>query len=232
MKLNIIPFVFARGNSKGIKNKNLLKFKNTTLLGNAILQAKKIKYSKRIFVSTDSVKIKKEALKYKAEVPFIRPKHLSTDTSPEIYAWRHAVDFLNNKLDIFPDYIVSVPTTSPLRRTSDINKCLSLAIKNKLDIVFAITSSHKNPYFNMLIKKKGKLKIAIKKNKKISRRQDAPKSFDLTTICYVFKPNYIKSNFNLFSGKVGYVHIPKQRAIDIDDKWDYRIAISLNKYYV
>jgi len=232
MRLNIVTFIFARGNSKGIKNKNLLKFNNTTLLGNAILQARKIKYAKKIFVSTDSIKIKKEALKYKAEVPFIRPKHLSTDTSPEIYAWRHAVDFLNNKLDIFPDYIVSVPTTSPLRRASDINKCLSLAIKNKLDIVFAITSSHKNPYFNMLIEKKGKLKIAIKKNKKISRRQDAPKSFDLTTICYVFKPNYIKSNFNLFSGKVGYVLIPKQRAIDIDDKWDYRIAISLNKYYV
>lgn len=232
MKLNIIPFIFARGNSKGIKNKNLLKFNNTTLLGNAILQARKIKFAKKIFVSTDSIRIKKEALKYKAQVPFIRPKNLATDASPEIYAWRHAIDFLNNKLDIFPDYIVSVPTTSPLRRISDINKCLILAIKNKLDMVFAITNSHKNPHFNMLIKKKGKLQIAIKKNKKISRRQDAPKSFDLTTVCYVFKPNYIKSNLNLFSGKVGYVNVPKQRAIDIDDIWDYRIATSLNKYYV
>jgi len=232
MKLNIVPFIFARGNSKGIKNKNLLRFNNITLLGNAILQAKKIKFAKKIFVSTDSIKIKTEALKYKAQVPFIRPKHLSTDTSPEVYAWRHAVNYLNKKLDIFPDYIVSVPTTSPLRRISDINKCLSLAIKNKLDIVFAITNSHKNPHFNMLIEKKGKLQIAIKKNKKITRRQDAPKSFDLTTVCYVFKPNYIKNNFNLFSGKVGYVHIPKHRAVDIDDIWDYRIAISLNKYYV
>jgi len=232
MKLNIVPVIFARGNSKGIKNKNLLKFNNTTLLGNAILQARKIKYAKKIFISTDSIKIKKEALKYKALVPFIRPKHLSTDTSPEIYAWRHAVNFLNNKLDIFPDYVVSVPTTSPLRRISDINKCLTLAIENELDMVFAITSSHRNPYFNMLIEKKGKLQIAIKKNKTISRRQDAPKSFDLTTVCYVFKPNYIKSNSNLFSGKVGYVHVPKHRAIDIDDKWDYRMAISLNKYYV
>ena len=128
--------------------------------------------------------------------------------------------------------MVSVPTTAPLRRISDINKCLSLAIKIKLDMVFAITNSSKNPYFNMLIKKKGKLQIVLKKNKKISRRQDAPKSFDLTTVCYVFKPNYIKSNFNLFSGKVGYVHVPKQRALDIDDIWDYRTAISLNKYYV
>ena len=232
MKLNIIPFIFARGDSKGIKNKNLLKFNKTTLLGNAILQAKKINYVKQIFVSTDSIKISKEALKYKAQVPFIRPKHLSRDTSPEIYAWRHAVDFLHNKLDIFPDYIVSVPTTSPLRRISDINKCLSLAIKDKLDMVFAITNSHKNPYFNMLIEKKGKLQIVLKKNKKISRRQDAPKSFDLTTVCYVFKPNYIKNNSNLFSGKVGYVYVPKPRALDIDDKWDYRIATSLNKYYV
>ena len=156
---------------------------------------------------------------------------MSTDSSPEIYAWRHAVNFLNKKLNIFPDYIVSVPTTSPLRAVSDINKCVSLAIRDKLDIVFAITNSNKNPYFNMLTKKRGKLQIAIKKNKKISRRQDAPKSFDLTTVCYVFKPDYIKSNLNLFSGKVGYVHVPKQRAVDIDDKWDYRIAISLNKYY-
>ncbi len=231
MKLNIVPFIFARGNSKGIKNKNLLRFNNTTLLGNAILQARKIKYAKQIFVSTDSIKIKNEALKYKAIVPFIRPKHLSTDTSPEIHAWRHAVDFLNNKLDIIPDYIVSVPTTSPLRRISDINKCLSLAIKDELDIVFAITNSDKNPYFNMLVEKKGKLQIAIKRNKKISRRQDAPKSYDLTTVCYVFKPNYIKRNLNLFSGKVGYVYVPKPRAVDIDDKFDYKIAISLNKYY-
>ena len=232
MKLNIVPFIFARGNSKGIKNKNLLKFNNTTLLGNAILQAKKIKFAKKIFVSTDNAKIKREALKHNADVPFNRPKHLSTDTSPEIHAWRHAVDYLNNKLNVFPDYIVSVPTTSPLRKISDINKCVSLAIKNKLDMVFAITNSSKSPYFNMLIKKRGKLNIAIKKNKKILRRQDAPKSFDLTTVCYVFKPNYIKNNLNLFSGKVGYVYVPKQRAIDIDDKWDYRIAISLNKYYV
>jgi N-acylneuraminate cytidylyltransferase len=231
MKLNIVPFIFARGNSKGIKNKNLLRFNNTTLLGNAILQARKIKYAKQIFVSTDSIKIKNEALKYKAKVPFIRPKHLSTDTSPEIYAWRHAVDFLNNKLDIIPDYIVSVPTTSPLRRISDINKCLSLAIKNQLDMVFAITNSHKNPYFNMLIEDKQKLRIAIKKNKIISRRQDAPKSFDLTGVCFVFKPDYIKNNFNLHSGKVGYVHVPRQRTVDIDDIWDYRIAISLNKFY-
>ena len=40
--MNIVSFIFARGNSSGIKNKNLLKFKKTSLLGNSILQSKKL----------------------------------------------------------------------------------------------------------------------------------------------------------------------------------------------
>ena len=187
----IVAFIFARGGSKGLKNKNLLKFKNKSLLGNAILHAKKSKLIKEIFVSTDSLKIKNEAIKYNALVPFLRPKKLASDNSPEIDSWKHAVNFLNHKLFIYPDYIVSVPTTSPLRNVSDINKCITEAVNKKLDLVIAIAESQKNPYFNMLEFKKNKFKI-IKKNKNFYRRQDAPKFFDITTVCYVFKTKYIK----------------------------------------
>jgi len=61
--MNIVSFIFARGDSREIKRKNLLKFKKTTLLGNSILQSKKSRYIKRIFVSTDSNKIAREAKK-------------------------------------------------------------------------------------------------------------------------------------------------------------------------
>lgn len=226
--MNIIAFIFARGGSKGLKNKNLLKFRNRSLLGHSILQAKRSKLIKKVFVSTDNLKIKKEAIKYQALVPFLRPKNLSGDKSPEINSWKHAVNYLNNKLNIFPDYIVSVPTTSPLRNISDINKCIREAINKKLDLVTAITKSQKNPYFNMLEMKKKKFKI-IKKNKNFYRRQDAPKCFDMTTACYVFNPEYIKRTNNIFSGKIGYIEIPRERAIDIDDNFDYRIATLLSK---
>jgi len=226
--MNIIAFIFARGGSKGLKNKNLLKFRNRSLVGHSILQAKSSKLIKKVFVSTDSLKIKKEAIKYKALVPFLRPKNLASDKSAEINSWKHAVNYLNNELNIFPDYIVSVPTTSPLRNISDINKCIRKAINKKLDLVTVITKSQKNPYFNMLEMKKKKFKI-IKKNKNFYRRQDAPKCFDLTTACYVFKPEYIKRTNNIFSGKIGYIEIPRERAIDIDDNFDYRIATLLSK---
>ena len=83
--------IFARGGSKGLRNKNLLKINNISLLGHSITQAKKMRLFKRIFVSTDNKKIAQEAIKYGAEVPFLRPRFLAKDNSPEIYSWRHFV---------------------------------------------------------------------------------------------------------------------------------------------
>ena len=58
----------------------------------------------------------------------------------------------------------------------------------------------------------------------IKRRQDAPECFDLTTACYVFKPEYIIKTKNLFSGKIDFIEIPKERGIDIDDIFDYKLV--------
>ena len=81
-----------------------------------------------------------------------------------------------------------------------------------------------------MIEKKGKkFKLVISSKRKISRRQEAPTCFDLTTVCYVFKPSYILKNRNLLLGKVGFIEIPKERAIDIDDKIDYKVALAISK---
>ena len=66
--------------------------------------------------------------------------------------------------------------------------------------------------------------ILMKKSKNFYRRQDAPRFFDITTVCYVFKTKYVKKTNNILSGKIGYVEIPRERAIDIDDYLDYKIA--------
>ena len=232
--ISVVAFIFAKGNSKGLKNKNLLKYKNSTLLGHAINQAQKIKYlRKKVFVSTDCRKVQSYAKKYSAIVPFLRPKLLATDKSPEIDSWRHAVKFLNKNLNLKPTYIISIPTTCPLRKISDLNKCLKKAISKNLDMVFTVMKSTRNPYFNMVTKKKNKINIVAKsiqsKFKSIRRRQDAPQCYDLTTACYVFKPSYILKTNDLFSGKIDFVEIPRERGIDIDDKFDYKIINLLTK---
>ena len=225
--MKIVALICARGNSRGIKNKNLLKFKNTTLLGNSIKQASRSRYVNRVIVSTDSDKISREAIRNKAEVPFIRPSKLAKNNSPEIETWRHAIKFLNKDNDI--DFIASIPTTSPLRLVSDIDNCIKRAIKKNLDMVFAVTEASRNPYFNIVELKNKKLSLVGSSKKNIFRRQDAPQCYDLTTVCYVFKPEFIMKKKNLFSGKTGFVVIPKHRATDIDDKIDYKIAKFFSK---
>ena len=220
--MKIICFIFARGKSKGIKNKNLLKFKRVSLLGNSIIQAKKISLIKDIFVSTDSKKIRLEALKYGAKVPFLRPKHLAMDNTPELKAWRHAIAYLK-KINYKADYIVSLPTTAPLRKQSDILKCIKLATEKKLDFVFTVSPSFRNPYFNMVRLYKNKISKVINK-KDIYRRQDAPKCYDMNNACFVFKTKYVLKYDNLLSGKCKIIEMPRSRSIDIDDKFDYNLV--------
>ena len=63
MSKNILGVILARGNSKGIKNKNLLKLKNQTLIEIAINNAKKSKKLSRILFSSDSERLIKIARK-------------------------------------------------------------------------------------------------------------------------------------------------------------------------
>jgi len=227
--MNIIALICARGGSKGIKKKNLLKINNISLVGRSILQAKKCTLIKKIYISTDSTEIANEAKKYGGLVPFLRPKKISGDKTSEILVWRHFINYIEKKLKKI-DYIVSVPPTAPLRRIKDINECLRVAIKNKADIVLTGSISHRNPYFNMVKIKNKKISLICSIKKKIVRRQDAPICYDLTTVCYVFRPGYIKNNSNLFSNKTRLVIIPKERSLDIDNNFDYELAKFLFKY--
>ena len=76
----IIP---ARSGSKSIKNKNLQKINDYSLVARAIIVAKKCKHIDRVFLSTDSLKIKKEGMQYKAEGPFLRSKKNARDVSTD-----------------------------------------------------------------------------------------------------------------------------------------------------
>ena len=74
--MGIIP---ARGGSKEIKRKNLLKIRGKTLIELAIRSAKRSKMLTRTIFSSEDKKILNIAKKAGAEIPFIRPKNLAKD---------------------------------------------------------------------------------------------------------------------------------------------------------
>lgn len=228
--MKIVAFIFARGGSKGIPNKNLHLFGGKPLIAWSIEQALAIKEIDRLIVSTDSEDIKKVALEYGAEVPFLRPKELSQDNSPEWLAWQHALKYLIEDLNYNPDIMVSIPTTSPLRSTKDIIRCIDLYHKGGSDIVVTISETDRSPYFNMVhIDDDKAIRLVNPPLKTIFNRQNAPEVFNITTVCYVTSPDFILNNNSLFDGKVRAIKVPFERSIDIDNIFDLKFAESILK---
>ena len=61
----------------------------------------------------------------------------------------------------------------------------------------------------------------------VVRRQDAPECFNITTVCYVAKSEYVMNCRGLFQGNARVVEVPLERAVDIDTEIDFALAESL-----
>ena len=228
--MSTIACIFARAGSKGIPNKNIRSFNGKPLIAWAIEMALKVKVIDQIYVSTDSEEIANVARSAGAIVPFLRPKELASDSSPEWLSWQHFLMHLKNSDGGLPEIFLSLPTTSPLRSIEDIEKCVNEFKKGKADIVLGVTQSNRSPYFNMVTKdRENSLSLVIDDGRQFVRRQDTPEIFDLTTACYVGNPNFILEKGSIFEGRVVGVEIPSERAIDIDTPLDFQIAEFLHK---
>ena len=81
-----------------------------------------------------------------------------------------------------------------------------------------------------MVKLKGEYaKLAVKPYRKIYNRQLTSTLFDMTTLFYIVKVEFLIKNNYIFDGKIKYVEIPKSRSLDIDDQYDFKIAKLLIK---
>lgn len=218
-------FIFARGGSKGLPGKNIRPLGGKPLIAWSIEHALSVARIDRVIVSTDSEEIAAVAKAHGACVPFMRPAELAADQSPEWLAWRHALNFLKLTEGKLPDIMVSVPATAPLRQAIDIENCLDEYAKGDADVVITVSEAHRSPYFNMVRENNdGSVGLVIPPTSAIARRQDVPVVYDMATVAYVVKPEFVLSSDAIFKGRVRAVQVPKERAIDIDTLFDFRMA--------
>ena len=228
-------FIFARGGSKGLPGKNIKPLLGKPLIQYSIEIALQISDITKVFVSTDDVDIA-EVSSSSGAIVIERPVELSQDDSPEWEAWKHAISWVKERYGDFEEFI-SLPATSPLRSVKDVESAIYRRSDVGADICIAITPASRNPYFNMVKQLDNSLiELVNKPTNSIFRRQDAPEVFDITTVVYVANTGFIMNNTNLFDGTVTSIEVPKYRAVDIDDIYDFNFAESilvnsLNKDY-
>jgi CMP-N-acetylneuraminic acid synthetase len=219
-------FIFARGGSKGIPGKNIKPLLGKPLIQYSIEIALQTSGINKVFVSTDDADIAKVS-RSNGAIVIDRPIELAQDDSPEWQAWKHAISWVREQYGDFEEFI-SLPATSPLRSVKDVESAVLKRSNIGADICIAITPASRSPYFNM-VKKLGNnlIELVNKPTNSISRRQDAPEVFDITTVVYVANVEFIMSNDNIFDGIVTSVEVPRYRAVDIDDMYDFNFAESI-----
>jgi N-acylneuraminate cytidylyltransferase len=223
--MRVVALVCARGGSKGLPRKNLLRLAGEPLIVRTIRQVLSMSGIDRLIVSTDAEEIADVARNAGADVPYLRPAELAQDDSPEWLVWRHALQYLKDSGDGYPDALLVVPTTAPLRSIGDLQSCLDEFEKNDVDIVITVTDAHRNPYFNMVkVDADGTVAPVVRLSSSFFRRQDAPLVYDMTTVAYVARPEFVMTRNGIFEGRVRHVHVPAERAVDIDSELDLQIA--------
>lgn len=224
----------ARKNSKGIKNKNIVKLNNKELIYYTIQTAKKVKLVSEIIVSTDSKKIANISKKYGASAPFLRPKKYSEDNSPDIDVFKHYVFWLKKNKKKVPEFIIHLRVTTPFRSHKLINKAIDLIKSNKsISSLRSMRKSIFTPFKMWKIKGNYCTPLIKNKNEKHSAsRQSLQTTYD--HISYVDIMRVDKTILkNSMTGKKVYPFILENKDlkyfVDIDEKNDLNIALNIKK---
>jgi len=227
-KNKFICIIPARGGSKGLKNKNLLKINKKPLIFWPIDAEKKVKNIKKIILSSDSKNILNKAKNKKIELS-LRPKYLATDTSSTYSVIKEIL--IKSNLRNYKNIICLEPT-SPFTNSKEIKKAINLFLESNANSLVSIAEANQsNPNF-LFYKKKSNLINPYLKNKKYKhlRRQDIKTTYYPEGSIYISKINNFFKNKGFFGKKtIGYV-IPKFYNLEIDDKTDLNFARSIAKY--
>lgn len=218
-----------RGNSKGVKNKNLKKINGVPLLKYTIDQAKKSKLFDKIVISSDSKKIIKMGNKLGVKDFILRPKKLATDKSPKLIVLKHALFEAEKNFFQKFDVVFDLDVTSPLRNINDIKEAYRLFKKKNASKLITATYSRKNPYFNQVMIKNNNVQLVKKSKNVIVTRQSAPKIYDMNASIYIFKRQTLIRSREIFPKKTIVYLMPEERSVDIDNKLDFQIVAMLLK---
>jgi len=225
--INILCIIPARSGSKGLPHKNVKDYHGKPLLAWSIEQAQLCQYAMKIVVSTDSKEYADIAIKYGAEAPFLRPSEISGDLSTDYECMKHSVEWLKQNQQYYPDIVLQLRPTSPLRKVEDINQAIGLFLENRenYDSLRSVVEFEKSPY-KMYNIKENTLVPLFKKVDDINEpynqcRQILPKCYLHNGYIDIFNTSILEDA--TISGERIYPYLMnKEDNLDIDEAKDWK----------
>ena len=235
----VLGIIGIRSGSKGLPNKNIRPLSGRPLVSWIIQSALESTSINRLVVSTDDHSYAQIARSFGAETPFLRPKYLATDNSPEFDYVKHALDWLAENEGYRPDFIVRLMATSPLQSRDEIDCLIEILNKDATaHSAVAIAEARQHPMKALKI-------VTDEKGIKSVVSYFGNSGREVTPIARQnYEPAYFRSNIiacrrqtiydtdSLTGDQVRFHILPQHKAIDIDSELDFKIAeclIDLNR---
>lgn len=210
--MNNIAIIPARKDSKGLKNKNLLKIDNKTLIERTIEFAIESKLFSRIILTTDYENINNN-IEYRK-----RPEKLTKENTTMVEVINDVIENCNINRE---DNIILLQPNSPFRNKKDLKRVIeqlrffesSITVK-EVEINTELIFSSKN---------KNELKTKNIDNKKTNRQFNEIKYIPNGNIFGIRVRDFIVNN-SFYGKTIGYVEQFGKYNIDINKKEDLLLA--------
>ncbi len=233
--MRILFTICGRAGSKGIKNKNLKEFLGYPLAFYTVsaidLFIKNNKqYECDIVLNTDSsdlIDLFRNELRIQIEVVERKPE-LGEDNTPKVDVIQNSYTVLKERMKKDYDMVVDLDITSPLRTLNDLETLVEKKLSSDADVVFSVTDSRRNPYFNMVMKTDKGYERIVQSN--FNARQEAPEILDMNASMYAYSPEFLTSGKGIFDGKCDVIKMMDTAVLDIDHEIDYEFMTVIAEY--
>lgn len=228
--LAIIP---ARGGSKGLPRKNIRMLHGKPLLGWPVAAARESAVVDRVVVSTDDAEIAHIAKEEGADVPFLRPPELASDTATSADAIIHALDTLAHVGDTY-DYFVLLEPTSPLTVAADVTQAMTTLHRQRAtaDAILGVAKVEScHPDFLTRVGPSGTLQPADGSSFATPKRRQ-----DISAL-YYFEGSLYASDVAVFRHLRTFVHnrtlpyiVPRWMAVEVDEELDLLLVETIMRH--
>lgn len=214
--LAIIP---ARGGSKGLIHKNVVKLGGQPLIAYTLQALAEARLVTDHIVSTDDPVIAKTAERFGGSVPYLRPAHLAEDDS---LVTDVVMDILSHTALSY-EYLLLLQPTSPLRVAADIDAAITLADERDATSVVSLTLMETYHPWNMYYLKEDHLQPVGSRDHAQPRQQYPVVGWRNGAIYLVKRGAFLQQHVFVTDDCVPYL-MPLERSVNIDTGDDLWLA--------
>ncbi|MFI5260389.1 MAG: cytidylyltransferase domain-containing protein [Candidatus Paceibacteria bacterium] len=234
-KQEVLGIIVARGGSKSIYKKSIASCADKPLMYYTIEAAKRAKSITRLIISTDDEEIADYAKSQGVEVPFMRPKELAEDLTPDLPVFEYILAELKSRENYVPDAVVHLRPTTPLKKAADIDTGVEFLFAHpEAQSIRSVCEPLHTPFKMYNMREDGFLEPLLSKvfpevfekypEAYNMPRQLLPKVWRHSGYVDVIRPEVISELHSMSGSKIFPLQFEKWRDVDIDSPYELSMA--------